>query len=64
MRRAFFCCGVAGRSAAYGASDHVASGPPVGSMNSLDLQKARADALRTKGMRRAYTREFDLSELP
>jgi len=37
---------------------------PVGSMNSLDLQKARADALKTKGHRRAYTRVFDLSGLP
>ncbi|MDB5694804.1 MAG: Phosphate transport system substrate-binding protein [Sphingomonas bacterium] len=37
---------------------------PVGSMNSLDLQKARADALKTKGLRRAYTKAFDLSGLP
>lgn len=37
---------------------------PVGSMNSLDLQNARADALKTKGQRRAYTRAFDLSGLP
>lgn len=37
---------------------------PVGSMNSLDLQNARADALKTKGFRRAYTVTFDLSELP
>ena len=35
-----------------------------GSQNSLDLQNARAAALKTKGMRRAYTREFDLSGLP
>ena len=31
---------------------------------SIELQKARADALKTKGQRRAYTREFDLSGLP
>lgn len=31
---------------------------------SIELQKARADALQTKGQRRAYTREFDLSGLP
>lgn len=31
---------------------------------SIELQKARADALLTKGQRRAYTREFDLSGLP
>lgn len=35
-----------------------------GSMNSLDLQKARADALKTKGLRVAYTKKFDLSGLP
>jgi phosphate transport system substrate-binding protein len=35
-----------------------------GSQNSLDLQKARADALKTKGMRVAYTHRFDLSGLP
>jgi phosphate transport system substrate-binding protein len=39
-------------------------GPKDGSQNSLDLQKARADALKTKGLRRAYTKEFDLSGLP
>lgn len=33
-------------------------------VDSIDLQQARADALRTKGFRRAYTREFDLSGLP
>lgn len=33
-------------------------------VSSLELQKARAEALKTKGYRRAYTREFDLSELP
>ncbi|PKB19029.1 phosphate transport system substrate-binding protein [Novosphingobium kunmingense] len=38
--------------------------PKVGSMNSLDLQNARAEALKTKGQRRAYTKEFDLSGLP
>lgn len=31
---------------------------------SIDLQNARADALKTKGQRRAYTQEFDLSGLP
>lgn len=31
---------------------------------SIELQQARADALKTKGHRRAYTREFDLSGLP
>ena len=42
-----------------------AEAPPVnGSQNSLDLQKARADALKTKGLRRAYTKAFDLSGLP
>lgn len=38
--------------------------PRDGSQNSLDLQNARAAALKTKGMRRAYTRAFDLSGLP
>jgi phosphate transport system substrate-binding protein len=38
--------------------------PKDGSQNSLDLQKARAEALKTKGLRRTYTREFDLSGLP
>lgn len=38
--------------------------PKAGSMNSLDLQTARANALKTKGWKRAYTREFDLSGLP
>ncbi len=31
---------------------------------SIELQKARADALKTKGQRRAYTTTFDLSGLP
>jgi len=31
---------------------------------SIDLQRARADALKTKGWRQAYTRHFDLSGLP
>lgn len=31
---------------------------------SIELQKARADALLTKGQRRAYTKAFDLSGLP
>ena len=31
---------------------------------SIELQQARADALRTKGQRRAYTKAFDLSALP
>lgn len=31
---------------------------------SIELQQARAEALKTKGLRRAYTREFDLSALP
>uniref|UniRef100_UPI0035C9CD6C PstS family phosphate ABC transporter substrate-binding protein n=1 Tax=uncultured Sphingomonas sp. TaxID=158754 RepID=UPI0035C9CD6C len=35
-----------------------------GSQNSLDLQKARADGLKTKGYRQAYTKGFDLSSLP
>ena len=46
------------------AATPAAAQAPVGSMNSLDLQKARADALKTKGFRRAYTIEFDLSQLP
>ncbi|RHW18211.1 phosphate ABC transporter substrate-binding protein [Sphingomonas gilva] len=33
-------------------------------VNSIDLQVARADALKTKGYRRAYTTTFDLSGLP
>jgi len=33
-------------------------------VNSIDLQKARADALKTKGYRVAYTHKFDLSGLP
>lgn len=33
-------------------------------VSSLELQKARADALTTKGQRRAYTTVFDLSGLP
>jgi len=41
-----------------------AQAPRDGSQNSLDLQRARAEALKTKGLRRAYTREFDLSGLP
>jgi len=51
------------------ATPAVAEKPPsapvkAGSMNSLDLQAARADALKTKGWKRAYTHEFDLSGLP
>lgn len=44
----------------------AAAAPPAldGSQNSLDLQKARADALKTKGWRVAYTKQFDLSGLP
>lgn len=33
-------------------------------VSSQDLQEARAEGLKTKGYRRAYTREFDLSDLP
>lgn len=33
-------------------------------VNSIDLQRARASALETKGKRVAYTRTFDLSGLP
>lgn len=33
-------------------------------VNSIDLQKARAAALETKGKRVSYTRTFDLSRLP
>ena len=33
-------------------------------VSSIDLQRARADALKTKGWRQAYTRHFDLSRLP
>ena len=33
-------------------------------VDSIDLQNARAAALKTKGFRRAYTHEFDLSALP
>ncbi len=33
-------------------------------VDSLGLQKARAEALKTKGMKPAYTRRFDLSGLP
>lgn len=33
-------------------------------VDSIDLQKARAAALKTKGFRQAYTRQFDLSGLP
>jgi phosphate transport system substrate-binding protein len=51
-------------TAALLAASPTAAQAPVGSMNSLDLQKARADALKTKGFRRAYTIEFDLSQLP
>lgn len=59
MRFALICLGaVLAASAAHGAQ------PKDGSQNSLDLQNARAEALKTKGMRRAYTREFDLSGLP
>lgn len=42
----------------------VGAAPVNGSQDSLDLQKARADALKTKGMRVAYTKAFDLSGLP
>jgi phosphate transport system substrate-binding protein len=41
-----------------------AHSPKDGSQNSLDLQNARAEALKTKGQRRYYTRSFDLSGLP
>ncbi|MES2289857.1 MAG: substrate-binding domain-containing protein [Pseudomonadota bacterium] len=59
MRFALICLGaVLAASAAHGAQ------PKDGSQNSLDLQNARAEALKTKGMRRAYTKEFDLSGLP
>lgn len=51
-------------AATLAAAPVAANEVPVGSMNSLDLQKARADALKTKGFRRAYTIEFDLSQLP
>lgn len=33
-------------------------------VNSIDLQHARAEALKTKGLKPAYTRTFDLSGLP
>ncbi len=33
-------------------------------VKSIGLQKARADALKTKGLKPAYTRKFDLSGLP
>jgi len=46
------------------AAPAYAQAPKEGSQNSLELQKARADALKTKGMRRAYTKAFDLSGLP
>lgn len=49
---------------AFAAPAAAQEAPKAGSMNSLDLQKARADALKTKGFRRAYTKEFDLSGLP
>jgi len=42
----------------------AAAQPVEGSQNSLELQKARADALKTKGQRVAYTKQFDLSGLP
>lgn len=41
-----------------------ASPPPDGSQNGLDLQRARAAGLKTKGWRQAYTKVFDLSGLP
>lgn len=44
-----------------------AAPPPAatdGSQNGLDLQRARAAGLKTKGWRQAYTRSFDLSGLP
>ena len=45
------------------ASTSVASAQDV-PVNSIGLQKARSDALKTKGWQPAYTTKFDLSGLP
>ncbi|WP_300617086.1 substrate-binding domain-containing protein [Dokdonella sp.] len=42
----------------------MAPAADVERVNSIDLQNARAAALRTKGQRQAYTKAFDLSGLP
>jgi phosphate transport system substrate-binding protein len=48
-------CGLAASHAVLAQSD------AVGSTTGMDMQKARADALKTKGKKAYYTRSFDLS---
>lgn len=38
--------------------------PAAERVNSIDLQNARSAALKTKGLKPAYTKKFDLSDLP
>ena len=42
----------------------LADDPDAARVNSIDLQNARADALKSKGLKPAYTKRFDLSALP
>lgn len=55
------------RSVMVAAAFFVAASPAMAqdvAVASIDLQNARADALKTKGHRQAYTQTFDLSGLP
>lgn len=63
MMRSLFAAALLLGSPAF-ADEGAAEPVKPGSMNSLDLQAARAEALKTKGWKRAYTKEFDLSGLP
>jgi phosphate transport system substrate-binding protein len=42
----------------------VCAAPPEQRINSIDLQNARSAALKTKGLKPAYSKRFDLSGLP